>query len=130
MIRPFEHNETDFDGQGKIFTAAKNSTTDHDMLIPAQRIINGGVAYFDKAVIGDTFTAQVVDVDGVYAPAGTVLNQWLTDWPVFPSKVSDMLIEQAGDIPAGVYLRIKYTSTGATDDVKIMIGYRLYKVIS
>lgn len=130
MIRPFVNNETDFIGTGKIATATKEATTDIDLLVAERRLINGGIIYFDKCAIGDSFTCQIVDVDGVYAEEGTVLNEWMKDWPAMPGAHTDLVTEQAGDIPPGVYLRIKYTSIGTIDDVKVLIGYRLYKVLS
>lgn len=129
MIHIFDKEETDFNGQGKIAVATKNSTTDIDLLVSTEHIINGGIIYCDKSVVGDYFQCQVVDKDGVYAAPGTVLAQWMTNWPVVPSQSVNIKIEQVGQVPAGVYLRVKYTSIGTTDDVKVLIGYRLYKVI-
>ena len=130
MINPFLNNETDFDGVGVIGTAVKNTTTDIDLLVSNERLINGGLIHCENAIAGDTFSCQVVDKDGVYYPAGTVLSQWMTNWPAIPDHPFDLITEQAAKIPAGVYLRVKYTSTSTTTDVKLCVGYRLYKVAS
>lgn len=125
MINIFNSIETNFRGKGKIFTASKDSITSHDLSISAQRLMNGGTIYFDKSIIGDSFTIQLVDADLV-----SVLDEWVTDWPVIPGHPTNIVTEQAGDLPANTYLRIVYTSTGLVDDVKILVAYRLYEAIT
>jgi hypothetical protein len=123
MINPFDHIQVDFCGEGAQYTATANSTTDHDLLVSAEKLLNGGTVYFDKAIVGDKFTCQVLDNSLV------VKKEWVTDWPVIPGYPTEFLVKQAAIIPANYHLRIKYTSTSLTDDVTILVGYGLYKEI-
>jgi hypothetical protein len=124
MIDPFNRIKVDFAGKGVVYTATKNSTTDHDLLLTSDYLLNGGSICVDKAVVGDTITCQVLD------NALTVKKEWITDWPICPGEPIEIITEQAAEIPANYYLRIKYTSIGTVDDVKVLIGYRLHKVVT
>ena len=57
---------------------------------------------------------QVVDVDGIAYPAGTVLEEFGTNFYVAPDVLEDIILYEAS-MPAGMYIRIKYTSTGTTN---------------
>lgn len=128
QVTPFAANKVAFDGRAanKIITAGQTDYVDY--LVSDQMLINGGMVYFHNGVAGDTFTCQVIDKDGIYAPPGTVLNQWITDWNVFPNTKQDLTTPQAGTIYPGLYLRLNYTSTGGTD-VHVLINYKLNKEI-
>lgn len=71
------------------------------------------VAFNSK--VGDTMTFQVVDKDGVFYPAGTVLDEFGKNWGVFPNQ-NTIKLYKAKLIP-NMYIRIIYTSTSTTTDV-------------
>ena len=123
---PFAAGKVEFDGRGSKGTVTAGLIENVDYLVTDEMLINGGLIYFHNGVAGDTFTCQIVDKDGVYYPAGTVLKQWITDWNVFPNIKQDLTTPQAGTIPALVYLRVVYTSTGIVD-VDVLVNYKLNK---
>lgn len=74
-----------------------------------------GVEYYAKdAVIGDYVKFQVVDKDGLVYPAGTVLEEFGDTWHVMPDESVEIRLFKSSII-SGMYIRIKYTSTGGTD---------------
>jgi hypothetical protein len=127
---PFATGDFEFNGESTgLVTATKTTTTDHDFLISESLYINGGEIITEGSEIGDTCQFQVVDVDGVYAPAGTVLKTWINKWGVYPGKSQSIETAYAGVVPAGAYLRVKYTSIGVTNDVKLVVNYRLHRSV-
>ena len=81
-------------------------------------------------VFGDSVTAKIVDIDGVYFPAGTVIKT-----PILNYGLSEDRQQQANyeavvpqKIPGGVYLRATYTSTGASD-VSIILNLITVKLL-
>lgn len=73
-----------------------------------------GIEYFaEDSKVGDHITLQVIDKDGVYYPAGTVLDEFGTNWGILPNQ-STIKLYKAKLIP-GLYIRVSYTSTGTTD---------------
>lgn len=74
-----------------------------------------GVEYYAKdSELGDVVSFQVVDVDGITYPAGTVLEEFATDLQIIPDTKDVIRLYKAKLIP-GMYVRIKYTSTGSND---------------
>lgn len=128
MLQPFSDNLVEFKGLGTIATATKNSTTDIDLVLSEARLLNGGHMYADKAILNDYIVAQVVDVDDILGyGAGFVAKEWITKWYVIPNIYQRIETPQAGEILAGLYLRLKYTSTGTVDDVTILVNYNTFK---
>lgn len=77
-----------------------------------------GIQYFAKnAEIGDSIKFQVVDVDGLTYPAGTILEEFGHVY-VIPDKEIKIILYKA-KMPAGMYIRVKYESIGSTN-VKII----------
>ena len=118
-------------------TATKNTTTDIDFLIPYDRQLNGGYMMQQDGFWGDKFTFQIIDKDGVGVTKGWynqatfdamgniyVANEFAKNWYVDPDKTSQHAIESSftGTIYDGLYVRIKYTSVGTVDDVKIELN--------
>lgn len=63
---------------------------------------------------GDTITLQVVDKDNVLGfGAGTVLDEFGCGWQVNPG--GEVIRLYKAKLITGLYIRIKYTSTGSTD---------------
>ncbi len=110
-------------------TAVKNTVTDFDWQIPQlswlgvnkQSYFNG-IEYFAKnALPHDKLTFQVVDKDGLIYPAGTLLEEFGTDWPVMPDAPTDIILYKAKLIP-GMYIRVKYNTTSTDTDVIFSCG--------
>lgn len=130
---PFSTPDMQFAGAGFSGTAAKNSTTDLWMKLPNAFYLSGGEYFTIGAAAGDTLQVDVVDKDGVYAPAGTVLvaPSYLTAWNVPPADGALQRFERtyAALPPVNVYLRFRYISVGAVNDVKFFCNLYLHKGI-
>jgi hypothetical protein len=108
-------------------TATKNSATNHDYQIPVisyggvnkQAVMNGIEFYAKDAEIGDKISFQIVDVNNILGyGAGTVLDEFGKDWYVSPNTLNKIILYKANLI-AGLFIRMVYTSTGTTNDVKL-----------
>lgn len=122
---PFATNVVEFRGDAVFGTVAKGTSKNLDLKVSDERMVNGGLLHAEKAVPGDWIRCQVVDRDGILAPPGTVLKQWIDRWYVAPGKTMDLVTPQAGTVPAGLWLRCVYNSTGQADDVEVFVNYRL-----
>lgn len=108
-------------------TVTKNTTQDIDWLIPdltwsgssKQCYFDGLQYYAENAKLGDRATFQVIDIDGVLYPAGTVLEEFSTNWYIMPDYAQKILLYKAKLIK-DLYIRIKYTSTSTTTDVNFV----------
>jgi hypothetical protein len=106
----------------------KNTTTDLDWAIPHTPYIGvnkqsymDGIEYHVKdAEIGDTMKFQVIDKDGLVYPAGTVLDEFGTDWAVMPNQNTIRLYK--AKLIVGMYIRVKYTSTGTINDPHVLVN--------
>jgi hypothetical protein len=89
--------------------------------------LQGGYFWMQGPARGDTVTLEVVDVDDVLGGgANTVVSTYVAAMPVAPwDHTGELAAPTAGNIPAGLYLRITYTSTGASD-VHMGVTYRWY----
>ena len=122
-------------------TITAGSTTDLDWACPQLQYQGldkpsyfDGIQYYAKdAEIGDKASFQVVDKDGVGVTLGWydqatfdamgnlyVVEEFGKDWYMMPNEKIDLMLYKAAIIP-GLYIRMKYTSTGATN-VKIVIN--------
>lgn len=97
-----------------------------------------GIQYYAKdAEMGDKATFQVVDKDGTGVTLGLypqayydaykdgddvlVVEEFGTDWYMIPNNMEDLMLYKARILP-GLYIRMIYTSTGTTDDVKLVVN--------
>ena len=121
-------DEFDYHGDGVIGTATKNTTTNIDFKVGHNKCyVNGGEIIFKDANWGDYIKVEVVDKDGVAYPAGTVLKTYIPKRYLHPDiGKADLNVPYAGHIPNGIYLRVKYTSTSTTTDVKVAVNYWLH----
>ena len=130
-VEPFEATRGYFfRGTGVTGTAVKNTTTNIDYKLPETRKITGLHIMLANHCFDDTMKLQVVDVDGVSFPANTVLDQYGDGWNVDSSRESQgrESMVYAAQVAVGLYLRLVYTSTCATNDVKVKVNYYLHKV--
>lgn len=132
-VRAYAFSTPDFlfSGNGVIATAEKNSTTNIDFLIPgalgSSVYINGAVAFTKDAVFGDYASADIVDVNNILGyGAGLVLAQYVPKWYINPSSELDISTPYAGKVPAGIFIRVAYTSVGLINDVGVAVNYRLH----
>lgn len=127
----FNANSLTFNGKGNTGTAAHGTATNIDMALTEDTVLTGGTLILKNHCFGDTVDQQVVDKDGIVAPPGTVLRQFITSW-----NVADDVQIQGGivapgypaKIISGLYLRLVYHSTCGTD-VSVAINYLLHKVL-
>ena len=129
--RPFAHtNGFRFRGQSFLGEVNHNETKDIDFKIEEERWINGGRLVVDNRGEGDKCTFEVVDKDYLYAgtlyPADFNGVAWETAAPngvVLDTFIDSFFIPTTGDLQvnlayparlvAGLYVRLKYTSTHA-----------------
>lgn len=109
-------------------TVTKNGTRTLDWQIPDlsyqssnKQAYMDGINYYAKdAEVGDHITFQVIDIDNILGyGANTVLDEFGHEWAVIPDSDINIRLYKAKLI-AGLYIRIKYESTGTTNDVKFV----------
>ena len=126
---PFASNDVVFKGNGVIAEVDTGKTTDIDFKVTFDALLNGGILQTIGESFGDYFQAQVVDVDNLLGQgANFVVNTWIDKWyALLEDKHLNLTTPQAGDIPNGFWLRIKYTSVaplGGTK-IKVIVNYKL-----
>lgn len=111
-------------------TATKNTTSNVQWAMAEDRYMQGGNIILKNHVFGDTFKFQVVDVDNILGyGAGTVLDEFITDWNVAEDRQGQdqIIYNYTAKVYAGLYLRIVYTSTGTENDVQVRVNLFLHK---
>lgn len=118
-----------FRGKGITGTATKNDSSNIDYKLTEERYINGVNLILKDHVWGDSVKFQVVDKDGVYYPAGTVLDEFGTDWYVDPAICAQgqIIIPYPAKVIANLYLRIVYSSVGTVNNVSLKANLFLHK---
>lgn len=118
----------DYAEDAVIGVATKNAVTDIDFKITKPDMnLNGGNILYRGAVWGDHIRAVVVDKDGAYYPAGTVLKTYIYKRYLHPTiESSEIALPYVGYIPPNLYLRITFTSTGTVNDVDVAVNYYLH----
>jgi len=120
-----------FNGNGVLGTATAGTATNIDFKLTEDDLITGAsFLLLSGANIGDYIDFQVVDRDGVYYPAGTLLSQFCTNWYVSTDKQTQDVpeIPYPAKVLSGLVLRLVYNSTG-TSAVKVAVNYHLHKVM-
>lgn len=96
-------------------TVATNTTKDIDFKIEQERWINGGRALIDNIGEDDQVTFQVVDKDNIFGfGAGVVLDEFISGYYVPQDGNLEVNLAYPARIIAGLYIRLKYTSTHAS----------------
>lgn len=112
-LLPFS-NANGFRFRGASFkgTCSTGVITDIDFKLTEERWINGGQAIIDNIGNDDTITFQVIDKDNIFGlGANTVLDEFITDFYMPTKGDLDISLDYPAKIIAGLYLRLKYTST-------------------
>jgi len=102
-----------------------NTTTNLDLELTDDCLLTGGTVGVEGGVFGDTLSIQVVH------PIAGVVAQFITDWHVLSDvqKQMDLTNVYPAKIPAGLKLRLVYTSTNLTTGGKVAVNYILHKVL-
>ena len=128
LTAPYAYSETDRARfQGELYTAPAGQTSTHDLQLAADVRLQGGWYWVTDPAPGDRLTFQVVDVDNITgAGAGAIVSEYVSGLPVAPwDHQRDLEAHTAALIPAGLYLRVTYESTGGAD-VRLGVCYRWY----
>lgn len=109
-------------------TALKTTVTSLDFQIPAERWINGVQLIVSNHVLGDKVDFKIVDVSGLYSPAGTVLDDFATNWFMDPGTSNQGICrtEFPARLYAGLWMRLAYTSVGTVNDVTVLMNAMLH----
>jgi hypothetical protein len=129
-VGDFERTKLNYAAVGISGTASAGTTTNIDHALTDDSLLTGAQVLTDNAAFGDSITFQVVDVNGVVFPAGTVLGQFVTNWKLRSDSQEQISLQvpYPAKVYAGLYLRLIYTSTGASN-VAVAINYSLHKVL-
>lgn len=122
------NNDFDFYGNGVHGTATKNTTTSFDFKVDKDECYcSGGEIIVKDAEHGDYIEIQVIDLDNIFGyGAGAVLATYLKKWFVDYRGKNVLEVPYAGYIYKNLYLRLKYTSIGTTNDVKVAVNYSFH----
>lgn len=112
---------------GQAYTCAPGTTT-HEFAPGVSVRLQGGYYWCKGPNLGDRIDFLIVDVDNVLGMgAGLVVSEYVKEMPVTPwDHQGELIAPTAGEIPAGLYLRVVYTNTG-TEDVNFGITYRWFQ---
>lgn len=119
-----------FRGTGIKGTATKNSVTNHDYELTEDRFLNGVELFLQDQEWSDDVKLQVIDIDNILGyGANTVLDEFGTDWNIATDqeRQGPYILPYPALILKDLYIRIKYNSTGTTNDVKLKINLFLHK---
>lgn len=117
-VGDMDADKVKFRGKGISFTATAGTTTSYDYKLIQSRLIDGTSLILKDHANGDSVKFQVVDVDNILGyGAGLVLDEFATDWYVASDRQSqgETRLPYSAEVVAGLYIRLVYTSTGATD---------------
>jgi hypothetical protein len=125
----FDKSKLAFDGQGVSTTVTAGTTSNLDYVLTDDCLITGVELIVNNGNYGDTLSLQVVDTTGFTGYlAGTVLDQFGTNWNVSPISDTQFDIVYPAKIIANLTLRVIYASTGSSN-VFIGVNYKLHKCL-
>lgn len=113
----YAYSDTDhYRFHGERFSVSPGDTTVFDLTVPQDIRLSGGSYWVQDPSPGDAMTFQVVDVDNILGGGhNTVVTEYVTELPVAPwNHHLELSAPTAAFVPAGLYLRISYTSTGGS----------------
>ena len=90
------------------------TTASIDTLIADDSLFRGVKLIAMNTTFGDTVSVMVVDKNGVYAPAGTILSAPVLNFNISSDQQLQADYESVAPFKllGGLYIRITYTSTG------------------
>jgi hypothetical protein len=111
--------------QGFKGTAAVNTTTNIDFELPEERWVSGGILMAQGTHWGDKICLQIIDINNVLgAGYNFVVDEYVTDFYLVTDSEFQIQIESpyVALIPAGLFVRIKYTNTSVLDPVECVMN--------
>lgn len=115
---------------GVAATITAQTTQSIDTLVADDSLIRAIEFLCRNQAFGDTISVSVVDVNGVYVPAGTVISTPVSNYNIVSDRQSQRSYEAAAPlkIRGGLFVRVTYVSTGATA-VDVGINFLLLKLL-
>lgn len=122
-INEFEKSKLAKDAIGISSTAIAGTSTNLDLLLTDDVLINGGFLLARNVAEGDRVSFQVLMGE-------TILNQFITNWYLNPDSTQQQMptANYPAKLLAGLTLRIIYNSVG-TQNVWFAINYNKEKVL-
>lgn len=115
VLTPFSMTDNyHYRGSGFNFSAPAGVTHTHDISVPEARAIDGSELWLGSQTYGCSVNLSVVDKDGLFAPAGTVLEQFAFDWNIHPNSANSQRPGYPAQVLAGLYIRIEFTNPSAS----------------
>lgn len=111
--------------QGFTGTGTANTTTNIDWVFPQERWVSGGLVFVKTPHWGDKITIQIIDIDNTLGyGANTVLREFATDFMVRDDSQFQCHIEigYVALVYSGLYARIVYTNSHASEDSKVSLN--------
>ena len=130
-VNDFEKSKLQLAVKGVHSSFTAGSITALDLKLTDDHLLTGGTILVKDGSIGDSISLQVVDVDNIIGyGANVVLSEFVTNWYVSTDsqKQIDLSINYPAKILAGLYIRLKYNSTGITAG-SVSANYLLHKVL-
>lgn len=124
VIKGFKRHKTKYWRRSFNYTAPAGVNTNFDVPLTQDIWLSGGAYKVDgNAVWGDRLEFIIVDVDGIISPPGTVLSRYVDDEYLWQGATErEITTDGAAKIIAGLYLRVRYYSIGATP-VKFIVRH-------
>lgn len=110
---------------------AANQTQNTDFLIVDDSLMRG-IKFLARGVtFGDKITISVIDKDGVYFPANTVVAVPIKDFNCIADQQTQAEYEAIAPqkFLGGLYLRVAYTNSGILSTVNFGINLIMMKVL-
>ncbi len=131
-LADFDSNQLNFNAQGvnsQTTILQIVITKNLDLKVNNDSFITGGLAGIENASFGDTMTLQVVDVDGIIAPKGYMINEFVTSWKLSTGmNWVSINVPYPAKIISGLYVRLIYNSVTSTIP-NVSINYFLHKIM-
>jgi len=119
-----------FRGTGIAATITKDTSQNVDYKLTEDRYLNGVEIFLKNQEWADTIKLQIVDVDNILGyGAGLVLDEFGTDWNIATDteRQGPYILPYPALVVKDLYIRVVYTSTGATTDVDFKCNLFLHK---
>lgn len=128
-VEQFSKKALNFNGQGIMGSALPGASTNFDYLLLDDHLITGVEYIIQSAVFGDFLTLQIVASDTRFGvPAGTVLNQFATNWYVSSNSADELRVPYPAKLSAGMIIRFIYTSVGSVA-VNVAVNLEIHKIL-
>lgn len=128
-IQDFDKTKLNFNAQGTTAVCVAGQSTNIDFALNDDMLLTGAWLIANGGNYGDTATMQVIDTAGAFTGvAGTVLNQFMTNWYIPQTASEQFDIQYPAKILAGMTLRVIYKSTG-TSSPFVAINYKMHMVL-